>query len=247
MSFEFKLAWNYFRARRKSLARFTAIVAIVGITAGVASLIVAQSLARGFQSEMQDKILSNTPHITIFQINSDEIKDWQTIKKNLENIENIREISPTSYESALIVSEKTTSYCVLRVMENGSNVQNPKPNIRLGVELAEKLGLKIGDETEIILPTSNNEFAPKTSQVIVTDIFRTGLYDYDSTWIYLSLVDLANISQRPNLAPSILSISVKDIYLTNKTAEEIRGILPKDFKVLAVDDNPKNIQVIVVF
>ena len=239
MTFELKLAWKYFRARRKSLARFTALVAIVGITAGVASLIVAQSLARGFQSEMQDKILSNTPHITIFQANGEEINDWQTIKTNLENVENVREISPTSYESALIVSQNVTNYCVLRVMENGkwkmeneSQIPNPKPQIEIGAELAEKMNLKIGDETEIILPTSNGDFAPKTAKVIVKNIFRTGLYDYDSTWIYLSLEDLAKISQRPNLSPTVLSVAVKDIYSANKTAEKLRANLSKDFKIL---------------
>ncbi|MET0753691.1 MAG: hypothetical protein ABWZ66_09980, partial [Pyrinomonadaceae bacterium] len=60
MSFEVKLAWKYFRAQRKSLARFTSAVAIIGIAAGVASLIIAQALARGFADEMQDKILANT-------------------------------------------------------------------------------------------------------------------------------------------------------------------------------------------
>ena len=231
MRFELKLAWKYFRARRKSLARFTAMIAMVGITAGVASLIVAQSLARGFQSEMQDKILSNTPHITIFQVNGDEINDWQMIKSNLEKLENVREISPTSYESALIISQNITSYCVLRI-QNKSQIPNPQPQIQLGAELADKMNLKIGDETEIILPTSNSDFAPKTAKVIVKNIFRTGLYDYDSTWIYISLEDLAKISQRSDLAPTVLSVAVKDIYSANQTAEKLRASLPKDFKVL---------------
>lgn len=240
MNYELKLAAKYFRSRRKSLARFTAIVAIVGIAAGVASLIAAQALARGFQSEMQDKILANTSHITIYQTNSDEIANWQDLKNDLEKIENVREISPTSYESALLVNGNVTSYAVLRVVQRKdaktqsilNNEADAKIKISLGKELAKKADLKIGDEVEIVLPTSQSEFAPKTSKTIVSDIFHTGLYDYDSTWIYLSLEDLAKIAQRKDFAPSVLSVSVKDIYRANETADKLRQILPKDYKII---------------
>ena len=76
MNFELKLAWKYSRARRKSLARFTAIVAVTGIASGVAALILAQALARGFADEMRDKILSNTAHITVFRKDGEAIFDW---------------------------------------------------------------------------------------------------------------------------------------------------------------------------
>src|SRR5438046_3846918 len=95
------------------------MVAIVGIACGVASLIVAQSLTRGFRREMQDKILNNTAHITIFQTNSREIQNWRTIKKELEKIENVQTVSPTTYESAIIVSEKGANYAVLRAVQRG--------------------------------------------------------------------------------------------------------------------------------
>ena len=98
MSFELKLTWKYFRSRRKGLARFTSVVAVVGIAVGVASLIIAQSLARGFQNEMRDKILANTAHITIFLKEGTQIFNWEEIKKNnLEKTENVSKVMPTSY------------------------------------------------------------------------------------------------------------------------------------------------------
>jgi lipoprotein-releasing system permease protein len=242
VNYELKLAAKYFRSRRKSLARFTAIVAVLGIAAGVASLIAAQALARGFQSEMQDKILSNTSHITVYQANGDEIANWQDLKNDLEKIENVRDVLPTSYESALIVNGNVTNYSVLRVFQRkdaktqsilSSKLETRNEiKISLGKELAEKSDLKIGDEAEIVLPTSRNEFAPKTSKVVISDVFSTGLYDYDSTWIYLSLEDLAKIVQRKDFAPTVLSVSVTDIYRANETAEKLRQILPKDYKII---------------
>jgi len=92
VNFELKLAWRYFRSRRKSLARFTSLVAIVGIAAGVASLIVAQALARGFSDEMQDKILANTAHVSVFSIDETKIAGWRKIKADLEKSESIKSV-----------------------------------------------------------------------------------------------------------------------------------------------------------
>ena len=242
MNFAVKIAWKYFRARRRSLARFTAIVAVVGIAAGVASLILAQALARGFRNEMQEKILGNTAHITIFRNDGTEISDWQEVKNSLEKLDNVREVSPTTYESVLIVGAKTTSYAILRLtenlqtengkrkMENGGADSAATIEISVGAELADRAGLKIGGEADIIVPAQNN-FAPQTVRVLVANTFRTGLYDYDSTWIRVSPENLKRIDGR-DFAPTILNIAVKDIYSADKTAQKIRSVLPSDFKVL---------------
>ncbi|MDQ3710620.1 MAG: ABC transporter permease [Acidobacteriota bacterium] len=249
MRFESKLAWRYFRARRKSLARFTSFVAVVGIAAGVASLIIAQSLARGFSDEMQDKILANTAHVSVFLNDGTEILDWQEIIEKLRKSENVKEVSATTYESAVVVGTQTTSYAVLRVIEGqGTRVEgrglrksllqtlDPRPlslvpiEIALGKELAEKTNLKIGDEAEII--TFENEFAPTTSKVFIKEIFQTGLYEYDSTWVYISPEEFARLKTQKNFTPTILSVSVKDIYAANKTADEIRANLGDNFKIV---------------
>ncbi|HZH34315.1 MAG TPA: hypothetical protein VEX64_05705, partial [Pyrinomonadaceae bacterium] len=69
MRFEFFLALRYLRVPRKNrLARFTALAAITGIACGVAAMIVAQALANGFRETMQEKILQNTAHVTVFRV-----------------------------------------------------------------------------------------------------------------------------------------------------------------------------------
>ncbi len=256
MRFEPKLAWRYFRARRKSLARFTSCVAVVGIAAGVASLILAQSLARGFSDEMQDKILANTAHVSVFLNDGAEISDWREVEEKLKKFENVKEISATTYESAVIVGTQATSYAVLRVIEGqgardeGQGTRDegrgsreillppldPRPSslvpikISLGKELAQKTNLKIGDEAKIF--TLENEFAPTTTKVFIREIFQTGLYEYDSTWIYISPEDFTRLKGQKNFAPTILSVSVKDIYTADITAREIRANLGDNFKVV---------------
>ena len=240
MSFELKLALKYFRARRKSLARFTSLVAVVGITAGVASLILANSLARGFSDEMQDKILANTAHISIFNNDGTEILDWREIKANLEKSENIKEITATIYESAFIIGNDSSSYAILRVVQSPkSKTQSQEQSgtrilelgmVAVGAKLAEKLGLQVGDNAEII--TLGNQIEPKRTKIIVKDTFQTGLYEYDSSWIYISPDDFAKISDKKEFTPTILSVSVKDIYQADKIADEIRFNLGENFKVV---------------
>jgi lipoprotein-releasing system permease protein len=252
MSFELKLAWRYFRARRKSLARFTSLVAIVGIAAGVASLIVAQSLARGFSDEMQDKILANTAHISVFPKDEPEIVDWEKIKSELENIENVESVSATTYENAIIAGTQATSYAILKVAQSQAEVQSSKFKVQsqkeletdngqrttdngqisvsIGAALAEKTGLKSGDEAQII--TFANEAVPQTSIVRIEETFQTGLYEYDAAWIRISPKDFAKLHKTPDFVPTILSVSVRDIYKAEETAREIRQNLGENFRIL---------------
>jgi ABC-type lipoprotein release transport system permease subunit len=88
------------------------------IAAGVASLIVAQALARGFGDEMRDKILANTAHVSVFSADGAEISDWRQIKSELERIENITNVEPTAYGNAVLSGETETSYAVLKVQSS---------------------------------------------------------------------------------------------------------------------------------
>jgi lipoprotein-releasing system permease protein len=238
MSFELKLALKYFRSKRKSLARFTAIVAVVGIAAGVASLIIAQALARGFSDEMRDKILANTAHISVFLKDAAEISDWREITENLQKNEDFLEITPTAFENAVIIGETETSYAILKVSSLKSQVSRQSENkpetrdlrpgtIAVGAKLAEKLNLKIGDAPEIA--TLENQ---TPSRVRVSEIFETGLYDYDSTWIYISPENFARLHEQKDFTPTILNISVKDIYKSDAAARKIRGILGENYRVV---------------
>lgn len=232
MSFELKLAVKYFCARRKSLAHFTSVAAVIGIAVGVASLILAQSLAKGFQDEMREKILGNTAHISIFRTDGGEISDWREIEENLEKAKNIKEISGTSSENSFLISENSTNFALLRVRSNSdfqtSNAN--KINIAIGKQLAAKANLQIGDEAEIF--TLKNETEAQKTKIIVAEIFETGIYEYDSTWIYVQAENFAKIQNKQVFVPTNLSVSVKNIYKSGETAVEIRKILGENFKVI---------------
>lgn len=226
MRFEVKLALKYLRARKKSLARFTSVVAVTGIAAGVAALIVAQSLARGFQEEMRDKILANTAHVSVFRTDDVEISDWETLKPEIEKIENVRKITPTSFENAAVITQNETSYAILKVVSQKTNAANRK-DVAIGVRLAEKLNLKIGDLTEIATLERNE---PERARV--AEIFETGLYEYDAAWIIISPEFFAYLDGQKIYQPKSLQISVADIYRTKETAEKLRAALGENYKIV---------------
>ena len=175
---------------------------------------------------MRDKILANTAHISIFLKDGTEIFNWQEIKIKLEKSENISEVSPTAFENALLVGETETSYAILRVVQS-SKFKVQSSEIAVGKRLAEKLNLKIGDSAEILTLENQNPSKNK-----IAETFETGLYDYDSAWIYISPETFAKIHNRQIFTPTNLSISVKDIYKSNETADKIRLELGENFKII---------------
>ena len=230
MPFELKIAFRYFRTRRRSLARFTTAVAIAGIAAGAASLIIANALAKGFADEMRNKILGNTAHIAVSMKDGGEIFNWKEIAEKLKNIENVETVSPTVFTNSIIIGETAVSYAVLVVEFGKPETGNGTIKISPGARLAEKIGAKTGGEVELV--TLEDQTEPKRSKVSVGEIFSTGLFEYDATRIKIAPADFASLNGKTEFTPAILSVSVSDIYKTNETAREIGEILGEDFQIL---------------
>jgi len=235
MPFELKLALRYLFSNRKGLVRFTSLVAVLGITVGVAGLIVAQAIAKGFSDEMRDKVLKNTAHITILDEGGTRTFDWSIIKRTVEAIENVDLVEPTSYESAVLLSEKASGYAVIRVFDDQSlktadYVQTDQVRVSVGKELLKKLQLEVGDNAEVTV--LGDKQSPKIVDVHIIGTFETGLYEYDSTWIYISQNEYLRLKNIDKFSPTVFSVSVKDIFRSGETSEQIKKVLGGNYKVL---------------
>ena len=224
-----KLAFRYFRTRRGSLARFTTLAAITGIASGVASLIISNALAKGFADEMQDKILSNTAHVAVSLNDGGEIQGWKEIAQKLNEIENVESVAPTTFANSIVIGEQAVSYSVLIVKTQTSKTENGFVNIAVGEKLAEKIGAKTGDEIELV--TLENQAEPKRTKVFVGSLLKTGIYDYDSTWINIAPDDFASLNGQTEFAPTILNVTVADVYKTGETKRKIKESLSDSFQV----------------
>lgn len=253
MPYEVFLAIRQLRSRQKrKLIRLTTIIAVAGIALGVGALIFALALSNGFHDELRDKILKGTAHITIMRADGQPMVDFPTVASRIRSVPNVTAASGTTYAAAVVVGPKSSTYAVLRGIEDSPHAkseiedwviagsaaslfQNPTnpPEVLLGSELATRAGLNAGDRAEILMVESNfSAAASKSRQVRVAGLVRSGLFEYDSAWIYTRL-ETANAFKGGEQAATLISVQVSDIYEVKQPAAKIRELLGPSF--IAVD------------
>src|SRR5258706_15440392 len=115
MPYEIFLALRHLRSRqRRRMARATSLIAIVGITVGVAALIIALALGNGFRDEMRDKILRGTAHLTVTRADGQPIPDHYKVTERIRQVAGVTAASPTTYDGAGITGPGASAYAVLR-------------------------------------------------------------------------------------------------------------------------------------
>src|SRR5580658_5984303 len=103
MQFELFIAARYLRAkRRQAVIGVITIISIIGVAAGVASLIIALAINNGFRQDLQDRLLGSTSHINLLRIQSDGLHNWQPLLARLEQQPHIVAAAPAIYEQVLI-------------------------------------------------------------------------------------------------------------------------------------------------
>ncbi len=103
MQFELFIASRYLRAkRRQAVIGVITVISIIGVAAGVASLIVALAINNGFRQDLQDRLLSSVSHINLLRVQSDGIRNWQTLLARLEKQPHVIAGAPAIYEQVLL-------------------------------------------------------------------------------------------------------------------------------------------------
>ncbi len=226
----------------------TSVLAILGIGIGVSVLIVALALANGFRDEMREKILRGTAHINVMRADGRPISDYRSLSARIRTIPGVTSASATSYDGAMLLGSRGAAYAVLRGLDNDSEqafneVKNSVIegsvaaivegrsqaedlySVLIGSELATRTGLRVGEIAEIISANTNSGFVnPVKRNVHVAGIFRSGLFEYDSTWIYLPLDVASEYSGAPQSA-SVISLQLENIFDARQVAADIRASL----------------------
>jgi lipoprotein-releasing system permease protein len=252
MRYELFLALRQLRSRRKrSATRVTTIVAMAGVAIGVAALIVSLSLANGFRDEMRDKILRGTAHLTVMRADGQPLVEYREVIAKLRSLEGVNDAAGTTYDGAVVIGPKASAYTVLRgidpesgfareeishsliegsgdALEPMDNNRQPPPAI-LGAELASRTGLKLNDVAEVI-PASASNSSGKKGVVRVAGIFRSGLFEYDSTWMYVPL-NAGGLANESHTA-SVVSVQLKNIYDAKRVGGNIQRTLGSAYATL---------------
>jgi len=103
MQFELFVAARYLRAkRRQAVIGIITVISIIGVAAGVASLIIALAINNGFRQDLQDRLLGSTSHINLLRIESDGIRNWPELLARLAKQPHVIAGAPAIYEQVLI-------------------------------------------------------------------------------------------------------------------------------------------------
>lgn len=117
MRFELFVATRYLRAkRRQAFIGIITAISIVGVAAGVASLIVALAINNGFRQDLQQRLLGSTAHVSLLRVESDGIRDWRPLLGRLSKQPHVVADAPAIYEQVLISRGPRARGAVLKGM-----------------------------------------------------------------------------------------------------------------------------------
>ena len=243
MPYEVFLALRYLRSRRKRrLARATSVAAMLGIAMGVAALIIAFALSNGFRDEMREKILQGTAHLSVVRADGRAIENYSELANRLKQVNGVATASATTYDGALARGPKGSGYAVIRGIDKevaqsawlreGSygplfeTVSSSVPNAVVGADLAARIGLTLNDTFQV---QPANESTSR--RLRVAGVFRSGLFEYDSTWIYVGM-ETASAFAGNNHAASVMSVQVNDVDNVKQVSADVSKALGAAYTII---------------
>jgi lipoprotein-releasing system permease protein len=204
-AFERTVAFRYLRARRKE--GFISVIAgfsLLGIALGVATLIIVMSVMNGFRAELLNRILGVNGHITVYA-NAGEITGYDDLATRLASIDRVTRAHPQVQGQVMVTNRGEASGAVVRGMAAEDLLERDllADNVTagrardfgdngalVGRRLAMKLGLGVGDQITLVSPRGNTTVmgtVPRVKSFPIAGLFEVGMYEYDSSFVYLPL------------------------------------------------------------
>ena len=238
---EKEITLRYLKTRKKDgFLNIISIFSFIGISLGVAVLIIVMSVMNGFRTELINKIVGFNAHVTVKPYES-PISLEQLDNENLKLISEELILSNTG--EAIVISKDYTKGLILRgyssenflkldVVKKGNLIgksnQLSKNSISIGKELSFNLDLGVGDKVSIMSPVGIETIIgslPRQETFIISSIFDSGLADFDANIAFINLNTLENFF---NLKKEKRNL---EIYLNNPSnIEEEKNKIQKIFK-----------------
>lgn len=248
MRFEFFIAARYLRAkRRQAVIGVITAISVVGVAAGVASLIIALAITNGMRRDLQERLLGSTAHVDLMRTAADGMQDWRPLVTRLSGLPHVRAAAPGLYGQVLISrgarsggglikgivpeEERRVSDLLQEVKVGSSEPLNATsgeaaastPPIVLGKDLADTLGAEIGNSILVTSPQGELTplgIVPRYQKFQLVGIFTSGFYQYDSSYALIRLGDAQRLFAEPDVI-SIISFKVDDLNRADQIAKEI--------------------------
>jgi lipoprotein-releasing system permease protein len=207
--FEFLLAGRYLRARRQEgWISVVTIFSVLGITLGVATLIIVMSVMNGFRAEIMAKILGFRGHYMI-QSSSGTLDNWDAMAARIAKVPGVSRATPFVEGQALATAQGMSPGVVVRGLrpQDIANIklvsdslkpgvlqrfQRDGSSILMGETLANNMGLQQGMNVTLISPRGNVTpfgVTPRLKQYRIAGTFRVGMSLYDSNMIFMPMTE----------------------------------------------------------
>jgi lipoprotein-releasing system permease protein len=246
---------RYVRARaHKFFVSFITWTSLVGVCLGVAALIVILSIMNGMEGELRSKLLALTAHARVVTANTEpgtvESLDWAKAAQTVRGIEGVKGVAPYADLQVLAVRSPEMVPVTLRgidpnvesqVSELTSSIKQGKlsnlvPGSNraiLGIIVADRLAVSVGDKITVLVPTvsADGTPTPKLRELTVAGMFEVGLQEHDATTM---LADIDDVRSYGAAAPGAqgLRVSLNDPLAAGAVSAQMRAALPKTFEVI---------------
>ncbi|MGB8458821.1 MAG: FtsX-like permease family protein [Candidatus Acidiferrum sp.] len=209
MQFEWFVARRYLRSPyRPAVLRLVTLFSILGVSAGVATLVIALAMNTGFRETLQDRLLGVQAHITLLRPGTD-IRNYEALATKLAAIPGVRSVTPAVYETVLLSfggealgvvakgvepeRERRGDEALQRIVAGKLDFTPDADGIDAllaGKQLADEWKMAPGDYVTLTSPQGRLTpfgLIPRTRRFRVVGIFDSGFYDYDKNWCFMTL------------------------------------------------------------
>ena len=246
LPFELHIALRYLLAKRKqAFISVISLISTLGVTVGVMAVIIALAVMTGLQQELRDRILGSNPHVYVSKTGG--IADYQAQAERLRQIPHVVGAAPAVLGRALITASRNQDFItvkgvdprleptvsdIARAMRSGSIAAlAPKggedlDGILLGKDLAASLGVAVGDAVVVLTPEgtlSPMGMIPGRRRLRVAGIFSLGLFEFDSSYGFVSLDVAKRMFDKDQV--DFLQLRVDDIYKAPEVARQVSTLL----------------------
>ncbi|HBR25656.1 MAG TPA: lipoprotein-releasing ABC transporter permease subunit [Rhizobiales bacterium] len=235
--FEWMVALRYLRARRKE--GFISVIAgfsFIGISLGVATLIIVMAVMNGFRQELFDKMLGLNGHVVVHSLAN--FTDYDAVATRIRAVQGVKYALPLVEGQVMISTPSTSSGALVRGLREtdlkelkaiSDNVRfgtldgfDKDPGVALGSRLANELNVRVGDQVSLLTPRGASTAlgtAPRVKRYPVVAIFEIGMSEYDASILFMPLNEAQRYFNQPD------SVTVLEVVLDSP--DEVGKLSPQ--------------------
>ena len=240
--FELHIALRYLVAKRKqAFISVISLISTLGVTVGVMAVIIALAVMTGLQQELRDRILGLNPHVYVSRTGG--IADYRAEIARIRQVPHVVGAAPAIMGKALVTAARNQEFITLKgidpalepsvsdiakSMQSGGLAALPPTSpgaldgILLGRDLAANLGVALGDSVTVLTPQGSLSpfgMMPRTRRMRVAGIFSLGLFEFDSTYGFVTLDVAKRLLDRDQI--DFLQLRIDDIWKAKAIAHAV--------------------------